>query len=415
MRLVTLFFLLLFFTYLSNSQEITQVVRGQVTDADMGTPLQGVKIKITSLNPVLGAISDKDGKFRIKNVPVGRHAVEVSSVGFEKLILRDQLVISGKEYVLNIQLKESSIVTDEIVVTGNANTINANNTLITSSITNLQPETINRYAGTRSDPAKMAATSAGVAGDNNQRNDIIIRGNSPISVLWRVDEVDVPNPNHFTVAATGGGIFAILNNNLLSNCDFITGAFPAEYGNSTSGVFDVHLRNGNNEIRENTFQIGLNGIELGTEGPFSKESGASYLANFRFVSLRPLTELGLDLSANVVPEYLDGTFKINMPTSNIGTFTLWGIGGYSKASVKNSDDDDIDWDLQEKVEDDAIRSRMFALGFSHTYLFGDNTFGKLILATTGSIINTNNEYVWENDSTMETEDFDATEGKHQIK
>ena len=126
----------------------------------------------------------------------------------------------------------------------------------------------------------MAANYAGVSGTNDSRNDIIIRGNSPIGILWRLNGIDIPNPNHFGNAGTTGGPISILNNNTLGNSDFITGAFAADYGNATSGVFDLKMREGNNEKKEFTAQIGFNGFELGAEGPFSKKEFSEYFHYF---------------------------------------------------------------------------------------------------------------------------------------
>jgi len=254
---------------------------------------------------------------------------------------------------------------------------------------------INRFAGSRSDPAKIASSTAGAAGNDNRRNDIIVRGNSPLGVLWRVEEVDLNNPNHFTVAATGGGVFSILNSNVIRSCDFITGAFPAEYGNKTAAVFDIQLRNGNSSRNENTFQIGLNGIEFSTEGPISLENGSSYLINARAMSLRPVKALGVDLSVTTEPEFMDAMFKVNLPTESMGNFTIWGIGGYCSADVKNSEDDDIDWNYTASVEDENIRSSMYAVSIANTHIISPNSFGKIYISNNANIIHTFNEFVLE--------------------
>src|SRR5438445_3710215 len=115
----------------------------------------------------------------------------------------------------------------------------------------------------------MATGFAGVGTTNDGNNDIVIRGNSPTGLLWRMEGVDIPNPNHFSSAASSGGGISILSAQLLSNSDFLTGAFPAEYGDALSGVFDLHLRKGNNEKREYTLQAGVLGLDASAEGPLS--------------------------------------------------------------------------------------------------------------------------------------------------
>lgn len=172
-----------------------------------------------------------------------------------------------------------------------------------------------RYAGTRSDPSRMAQNFAGVSGTNDGRNDIIIRGNSPVGVLWRMDGIDIPNPNHFSTLGATGGPVSILNINTLKNSDFLTSAFPAQYGNALAGVFDLKLRNGNNEKNEFIGQLGFNGFEFGAEGPLNKNSKASYLVNYRYSMVAALQSIGLNFgTGSATPYYQNSTFKINIPT-----------------------------------------------------------------------------------------------------
>jgi hypothetical protein len=145
-----------------------------------------------------------------------------------------------------------------------------------------------RYAGSLGDPSRMAANFAGVTSVSDQRNDIVIRGNSPLGLLWRLEGLEIPNPNHFGSIGTTGGPISMLNINHLTNSDFYTGAFPAEYGNALAGAFDIRMRNGNNQKHEFMGQMGFNGFELGAEGPFSSNSQASYMANFRYSTLEVL-------------------------------------------------------------------------------------------------------------------------------
>lgn len=398
----------------ASGQTPRSVIRGIVLDAQLKTPLPGASVRILDLNPAKGAISKKDGSFTIDSVPVGLHSVSINYIGYKEVTLPNVELISGKDKFLRVNMEESVVKADETVVTAYRDFTSANNEITQASVFNLQPETINRYAGARSDPARLASDMAGVAGDDNQRNDIIVRGNSPLGVLWRIEGADVPNPNHFSVAGTGGGVFAIINNNMLSNCDFITGAFPSEYGNKTAAVFDIQFRNGNNERSEKTFQIGLNGIEFNIEGPLSIGQKASYLAGVRFVTLEPLAQLGLDLSKQVVPQFMDLTYKINIPTKDYGTFVLWGIGGYSKASNKKSEDDDLDWNFVRRVEDENIESSMYSFGGHNTHFIGDRAFGNLNLNFSQSYIYTHNEYVFADRSTMPSERYKGIEQQFQL-
>ncbi len=187
-----------------------------------------------------------------------------------------------------------------------------------------------RFAGSRNDPARMAQNFAGVSGANDGRNDIIIRGNSPSGVLWRAEGVDIPNPNHFSTFGATGGPVTILNTNTLRTSSFLTGAFPADYGNALAGAFDLRLRNGNKDKYEMLAQVGFNGFEAAAEGPLGKRGGASFLVDYRYSLIAAVHALGLSVGTGAsVPNYQDLTVKINVPTKKAGTFGLFAMGGLS--------------------------------------------------------------------------------------
>lgn len=379
-----LFFTCLFLFLFSNSlraQNLTQTIRGTVVDKSLKTPLPGATIILPGSDPIKGSTSDVDGKFRIENVPVGRHTLRVSFLGYNEITIPNLLITSGKETVLTLEMEEKVIQGKMVEVTATTGNMEAGNEQVVSSVTTLKAEQINRFAGSRADPSRMASNYAGVVSGGDQRNDIIVRGNTPSGILWRLEGIDIPSPNHFSFTGNSGGAVSILNNNVLSNSDFITGAFPAEYGNKLSAVFDVKMRNGNNEKREHTIMAGLAGLELMTEGPVSKNG--SYLVSYRFFTFDILDKLNVNIGVNGKPEFQDVNFKINLPTKKSGTFTLWGMGGKSHILIEDSKKDTSEW-YGQKVYDTDFNSDMFALGLTHSHLIGKKTIGKFSLSSSGS-------------------------------
>jgi hypothetical protein len=279
---------------------LTQTIRGVVLDKVLQTPLPGANIILVNSEPFRGVAADMEGNFHLEKVPIGRQELKISYTGYKDLIISNIIVSSGKESVLNIALEEQVMQSAEVVVTAQKDKSRANNELALTSVTSLRPDDINRFAGSRQDPSRMAGNYAGVISGDGQVNHIVVRGNSPRGLLWRMEGVDIINPNHFTfVAATGGG-FSVINNNLLASSDFLTGAFPAEYGNRVSSVMDVQLRKGNTEKHEQTFQLGLNGIEYVAEGPLSAGKTSSYVASARIFDFTPLEKIGVDLGIGVL-------------------------------------------------------------------------------------------------------------------
>jgi hypothetical protein len=375
---------LLLFSRSIFSQTYTQTIRGRVIDVDSKVSLPGASVIVTGLDTFLGGASDIDGRFRIVGVPVGRRTIKASFLGYEDVVLNNIVVSAGKEVILQIELRETMITAKEVEVVYERDKTKANNDLVTLSARNFQSEETDRYAGSRGDPSRMVANYAGVITGNDARNDIIVRGNSPLGVLWRLEGVDIPNPNHFSTQGATGGPVSMLNNNLLANSDFLTGAFPAEYGDKNAAVFDLKLRNGNNERMEFTGQMGINGFEAGIEGPISKKKGSSFLINYRYSTLEVFNALGIRFGVSGIPKYQDLCFKFNFPTIKAGIFSFWGLGGKSNIQLLDSQKDSTDWSFTQKGEDLVFGSTMGAAGFNHLYFFNSKVSGKLSLSLSGS-------------------------------
>ncbi|MBN2682283.1 MAG: carboxypeptidase-like regulatory domain-containing protein, partial [Bacteroidales bacterium] len=271
MKAKFVFFLLVLSGFAALSQQnYSQTIRGKVVDKHSQNPLPGAQIVLLNSEPLKGTVSDGNGDFIIKEVAVGRHNLQVSFLGYCTIKLNNVSLSSGKELILNIELEEQVITTETVEIKANRRKDETINKMAVVSARSFSVEETERFAGSLGDPSRMVANYAGVMSVSDSRNDIVIRGNSPAGLLWRLEEIEIPNPNHFGAAGTTGGPVSMLNNNLLTNSDFFTGAFPAEYGNAMSGVFDLKMRAGNNQQSEYLGQIGFNGFELGAEGPFKK-------------------------------------------------------------------------------------------------------------------------------------------------
>lgn len=384
MKKSLLLVILLFSLIFVKAQTYTQTIRGKVIDADSKSILFGANVILLNSDTLIGSTTDVDGKFRLDNIPVGRRALKITSIGYEETFINNIIVTSGKEVVLTIELREKIYTSEAIEIVAEKDKTKANNDLVTVSSRNFLAEETGRYAGSRGDPSKMVANYAGVSSGNDARNDIIVRGNSPLGVLWRMEGIDIPNPNHFSAQGSTGGPISMLNNNILGNSDFLTGAFPAEYGNKTAAVFDIKLRNGNNEQNEYTGSLGINGIELGAEGPISKKNGSSYLINYRYSTLEVFNKLGIRFGVSASPQYQDVSYKINVPTKKSGIITLWGIGGKSKLSLLDSDRKATDWSYITGGQDLVFGTSMGATGLSHLYFFNSKTSGKLSLSVSAT-------------------------------
>lgn len=374
----------------------TQTVKGVVTDRHTRHPLPGVTVQLNST----GTVTDEKGAFRITAVPVGRHSLRFSLMGYEPAVLGNILVNAGKETVLEVSLSEQIVKLEGHTVTGRSRR-DALNPLAQVSTRQLSMEEGMRYAGSRNDPLRMAQNFAGVIGGNDASNDMIIRGNSPNGVLFRLEGVDIPNPNHFSSIGATGGPVTILNTNTLRNSDFLTGAFPAPYGNALAGAFDLNLRNGNKDKYEFLAEVGFNGFEAAAEGPLGKPGKASFLVDYRYSTVAVIQALGLSVGTGVaVPYYQDVNVKLHLPTEKAGTFNIFALAGASRIHFGPDEDTTGLYGSDNKDRDRKYGSRTGVAGITHSYNYSPNTFGRAFAAVSG-VQNTGTEFIVKEDGPAE--------------
>lgn len=362
------------------AQELTHSVRGRIIDADTKIPAFGATIVVLESYPFIGATTDMDGYFKLEHVTVGRVSLKVQSMGYEEQLIPNVVVNSGKETFLNIELTESITQLATVTIKGDAAKQETINEMSLISARQFSTDETSRYAGTLGDPARMAGNFAGATNSANGDNDIIVRGNSPRGILWQLEGIEIPNPNHFAVAGASGGAISVLNSNLLANSDFLTGAFAPQYGNATSGVFDIKLRQGNNDNREYTLGVGMFGTDITAEGPFKKGGNASYLANYRYSSLALLGQIGMFDMSEGVPKYQDGSFNLYLPSKKIGVFNVFGFGGLSSLLLNQSYSEEVD-SVTTIIENNNY---VGFTGVSHSYILNEHSYIKSSISVSGN-------------------------------
>jgi len=367
----------------TNAQELTQVIRGQVIDIESQVPLAFATITVITTDSLLGTITDNDGNFRFEKVPVGRHDIKISYMGYETQIIPELMVSTGKEIVLTIKMKEKITELKEVAVKAYTKKDKPLNSMATVSARTFSVEEARRYAGGWDDPGRLVASFAGITTDVIRDNTIIIRGNSPKGLLWRLEGIEIANPSHFANLTTlGGGGISALSALVVGNSDFFTGAFPAEYGNAVSGVFDIKLRTGNNEKHEHAVQIGTIGLDISSEGPLGKDTKASYLFNYRYSTLGLVRSVFPEEIKDFIPVYQDLSFKINMPTKKSGVFSVWGLASDDSDDFKAEQDSSL-WEMADDRMDGTLIQRIGGLGLNHRYIFHKNAWLNTSLAVTG--------------------------------
>ncbi len=364
-------FLLL--SLLSFAQTNRQNIRGSIFDKLTQTPIQGATVRLIGGAYKSGTRSDENGNYVLSGVAPERYEIKVSCVGYKNAGVANVVVTSGKETIMDVALEESILQINEVVISANAKDKTLND-LASISARTFSMEEVNRYAGGRSDPARLAANFAGVSAPDDSRNDIVIRGNSPVGVLWRIDGMNVTNPNHFASVGTTGGAVSALNTNMLKSSDFFTSAFPAEYGNAISGVFDLGFRNGNSKKRETTIQLGvITGMEATTEGPINEENGSSYLIGYRYTLAGVAQAMGIDIGTTATPSFQDLSFKLNSGNTTYGKFSLFGILAKSNISI-TTDKTKSSNSMYAPGENTELTSDIGILGLTHFKQISNESF-----------------------------------------
>ncbi|MEL6534422.1 MAG: TonB-dependent receptor [Bacteroidota bacterium] len=397
--------LFLFFSCSALGQ--TQTLRGRVIDGSNQQPLIGATVKLLDTNPLKGGTTDENGRYVITDIPAGRYDVEFSYVGYSTRIENGVVISTGRETQLSVTLKENRFELEEVVVSSNQRAV-LNEAALLSART-FRVEELGRIPGGIDDPARMARKFAGVSPNSSVlSNNINIRGNSSRAVLWRLEDVDVYNPNHFGVLGGNSGTISILSQRLLSNTDFYTGAFPADYGNSIGAIFDVRFRNGNMEKRSHSAQLSFLGIDFATEGPIGKKGNTSYLLNYRY-STTGILDAFFQLGA--IPVFQDLSFKVHHITDRGGQWDLFGFGGISNISF-DAVLDTAAWNDTPGANSGSRNSNVSGtVGTSYFHPMSDRTYAKFMVIGTG--INIQQKRWFQNqdlltaDTTQKMSDYDA--------
>ncbi len=363
---------------------ITSSIRGKVLDIDSEAPIPFATVILAGTDPQIGTFCDENGRFELTNVPVGRHTLQAVMPGYEPATMQGVLVTSGKVLYVEIKIKESFAEMEAIVIKAEKEKDKPVNQMATVSARQLSMEEANKYAGGMDDPARLVASFAGVASDL-VTNGIVIRGNAPKGLLWRMEGVEVPNPNHFgELAGFGAGGITALSSQMLATSDFMTGAFPAEYGNALSGVFDLSMRRGNISEREHTLGIGSLGVDVSSEGPIKKGHNSSYLFNYRYSSLALVDYIiPIDLGIN----YQDLAYKFHFPTRKAGVFSFWGLGFIDRQKIV-AEKDSLQRKYIHQLGSGDSRIVTGIAGLSHQYFVGENTYLKTTLAASSNELTT---------------------------
>ncbi len=302
------------------------ILKGRVVDAETAAPLPGATISI--VNTPLGAVSNAEGRFEIIDLPVGSYTVQTSYVGYQTLRKTDIIIRPERISEVLIALPLSVLRTEDVVA--DAGYFNGSNVQSVSSIA-FSSEEIRRSPGSAGDVSRIIAGLPSLAKINDQQNSLIVRGGSPIENAFYVDNIEIPNINHFPSQGSSGGPIGMLHVDFVREVEFSAGGFGASYGDRLSSVMKIDLREGNRENMDTQLDFNLAGIGLMSEGPLFG-SGGSWMASFRRSYLDFLVGAIAGDDDAPIPEYSDWQTKLNFELDEDNSISFIDIGGIDNLS-----------------------------------------------------------------------------------
>jgi hypothetical protein len=354
-------FCLVVASILTNAQELTQSVKGRITNLASGAPVANASIVISKGEKTYSAQTDDNGNYSV-DVPIGRYKIVATLAGYEPQ-QQELLVISAKQAVMNFSLEQQSQLLKEVEV--NASTLEDD----VPGLRSLTIEKTLRVPANFLDPVRVATAYPGVIAANDQNNSIIVRGNSPSGLLWRLNGLDIVNPNHLANAGTlsdkpaanGGGV-NILSAQMLDRTDFYMGAFPSRYGNALAGIIDMKLREGNKSKFEYTAQASLIGMDVAAEGPIGKKQNTSFLANYRYSTVGLLSKMGVNFGDEAIT-FQDLSFNLEKDLEK-GKLSVFGMSGNSTNKFNHKERKD--WKEDKDRYNIDYSSNTIATGFNYS-------------------------------------------------
>lgn len=304
-------------------------VTGRVFNATTLSPIPGATVRI--VGTPRGSFTKPDGRFSISNVLAGVVSIRVTAVGFDSTIRTDVAVSSGKPVVVDITLNEVAIQGQSVIVT--AESFRRDPQTITSTQL-LTSEEIRRAPGVQEDVVRAIALLPGVAVTAAGRNDLAVRGGAPFENLFIVDNIEVPNINHFGSQGSTGGPLSIINIDFVRDVSLSTGGFGPRFGDRLSSVTSINLRDGNNQEFGGEINLSATGFGLIAEGPTN--SKGSYMVSVR----RSYLDLIFSLAGfSFIPEYYDMTAKVSQDIDDRNTLSFLAIGAIGTVRFDNDSAD----------------------------------------------------------------------------
>lgn len=367
-------FILLLSTLESTAQTKTGIISGEIRDAATKQPLIGANIIIADTD--IGAASDINGYYVMKNISPGRYILKVSMLGYEPALFTDLVINPGRNHSINFELQPSAVELGEVQVTADHFTKPVENPV---SFRSISPEEIRRSPGSAEDIFRVMQSMPGVATAGTKSAQLIVRGGSPDENLTLIDNIEVYNPIHFARTGESMGVISIVNPALVQKVDFMTGGFPSKYGDKMSSVFEMTLKEGNKEALNTDANMNIAGFGLTMDGPIASSSNMIFSIRRGYFDL--ITSI---LDKPVAPNYYDAVGKVTYDLNKDNRISLVGfyyVDQIRRDGVEKDEPTVVSWNRYDKLTRDDYGS---AFGINWRSLISTKTFSLVTASFTSN-------------------------------
>jgi len=401
MKKILLSITILFFTLFFYGQ--SGKVEGRITDITSNEPLPFVNVIIDGTN--IGSSTDMDGKFIFTGISPGFVKLRSSFVGYIPVISDDILITNSGISYIEIQMNPSATNLEEVEIKVSPFERPYDAPLSMQKIGLAEIET---NPGSNRDISKVIQSFPGITATPAFRNDILVRGGGPNENVYFLEEMEVPNINHFQTQGASGGSNGIINADQISNVDFYSGAFPANRGDALSSVFQFKLKDGNPEKPKWRFSIGASEVALSGDGPAGKK--ADYIFSIRRSYLQFLfSALGLPF----LPTFTDYQVKIRYRIDQKNEFKIISLGALDQFAL-NTGIDNPDEQQEYILSYIPVNNQWsYAIGGIYKH-YGKNSLHTVVLSR--NMLNyTSYKYPDNNESKPKTFDYASQEIENKLR
>ncbi|MFQ6608646.1 MAG: TonB-dependent receptor domain-containing protein [Fidelibacterota bacterium] len=351
------------------------IITGVILDAETQQPLIGANVIVKDIG--VGDATNDEGRFYIKEIPVGTHHLWVSMIGYEKRVLLNLPVTSVRPLDLIVELRISSLKGEEVEVTGKAFTRSSASVVSTLHVDNAE---IRSDPGGTFDIQRVVQSLPSVMTATDQENEIITRGGMPGENLFLLDNIEIPNPNHFGFEGVGGGPINMINPLFVRDIEFTPGAFSARFGDKASSIMDIKLREGSRKHYESDFDLSMAGAGFNVEGPLAAGRG-SFLASSLWSYLELIVK---SFGMVAIPRYNNHQAKIVYDLSPNNRLIAIGLAGFDQINIESENEvvsrgaESVDW-----------KGETYVGGITLQTLLGNRGYGLTTLSAVDK-----NSYTW---------------------